>query len=67
MSIGDKTQTDESLADKANAAFLKASGDVLKKARQAGTAVIVWRDNRIVRLPVDEAACLVEERRRNGP
>lgn len=66
MSIGKKSQTDQSLSDKANAAFLKASEDVVEKAKQARTDVIIWRDNRIVRLPAEEAAGLIEERRRNG-
>ena len=66
MSIGNKAQTDQSLSEKANAAFLKASEDVVERAKQARTDVVIWRDNRIVRLPAEEAAGLIEERRRNG-
>lgn len=66
MSIGNKAPTDQSLSEKANAAFLKASEDVVEKAKKARTDVIIWRDNRIVRLPAEEAAGLVEEKRRNG-
>ena len=35
MSIGSKSQTDQSLSEQANAVFLKASEDVVEKAKQA--------------------------------
>ncbi len=66
MSIGKEAKPDQSLDEKADAAFLKASEDVVAKAAQTGTDVIIWRDNRVVRLPADEATRLIEERRRNG-
>lgn len=43
------------LAAKANAAFLKAAHDVVKRARQANTSVVVWRDGKVVKLTPEQA------------
>lgn len=65
MSIGKKAKSEQSLSEKAYAALIKASEDIVQKATQTGTNIIIWRDNRIVRLPADKAALLLEEQRLN--
>jgi hypothetical protein len=47
-------KTTESLTEKANAAFRLASLDVIKRARQTGTPVIVWEEGRMVERTPDE-------------
>lgn len=61
MNIGKISQKEQSLSAKADAAFRKASHDVIKKAEQAGTEVVIWRDNAIVKLSPEEAAMLLED------
>lgn len=39
-----------SLTQLAEAAFLKASEEVRRKARETGTPILVWEDGRILRL-----------------
>lgn len=67
MSIGKKAKSEQSLSEKANAALIKASEDIVHKATQAGTKIKILRDNRIVSLPADKAALLLEEQRLNAP
>ena len=51
MSSGAKNST---MAEKANAAFRQAMADVIVRARQTKTTVIVWEDGRVVEYSVDE-------------
>lgn len=60
MSIAKKSEPNQSLTAKANAAFREASRDVVNKAKQSGTEVVIWRDNGIVKLTAQEAAKLLE-------
>lgn len=46
-------KADMSMTELANAAFLKASEEVRRKARETGTPILVWEDGRIVRLSPD--------------
>jgi hypothetical protein len=46
--------TAESLTQKAVAAFRQVAVDVIKRARQTGTPVIVWEDGRMVERTPDE-------------
>ncbi|MEX2121375.1 MAG: hypothetical protein WD847_17410 [Pirellulales bacterium] len=48
----DKRRT---LLSKAEAAFREASLEVIQRARQTGTPVIVWKDGRIERLSIEQA------------
>ena len=43
------------LIEKHEAAFQLSSLDVVRRARETGTPVIVWENNQIVRLSPDEA------------
>ena len=43
------------LIDKEQAAFQLSSLDVIRRARETGTPVIVWENNQIMRLSPDEA------------
>ncbi len=47
-------ETTGSLTDKADAAFRQVAVDVIKRARQTGTPVIVWEDGRMVERTPDE-------------
>jgi hypothetical protein len=38
----------ETLTEKANAAFRQAAAKVIERARQTGTPVLVWRDGRVI-------------------
>ena len=41
---------DQSLTDLANAAFVEAAKEVIKRARETGTPVIVWRNGAVTKL-----------------
>lgn len=43
-----------SLTNLANAAFEQACRKVLAQARQTGTPVVLWKDGRVEKVPVDE-------------
>jgi hypothetical protein len=47
-------ETTDSLTDKADAAFRQVAVQVIKRARQTGTPVIVWEDGRMVDRTPDE-------------
>ena len=40
----------EELTSKANAAFQLAAAEVIRKAKETGTPIVVWEDNRIKKL-----------------
>ena len=42
------------LTAKAEAAFRQAAEEVVRRARETGTPVIVWKDGRIERIPSDQ-------------
>lgn len=60
MSIPRTSQAEVSLNAQASAEFRKASHDVVKKAEQTGTEVVIWRDDAVVKLSPAEAAALLE-------
>ena len=39
---------DDTLTEKANAAFRQAASKVIERARQTGTPVIVWEEGRVI-------------------
>jgi hypothetical protein len=39
------------LLEKADAAFREAMADVLKRAGDSGTPIIIWKDDRVTQLP----------------
>lgn len=43
----DQPKTNGTLSDKAKAAFEQAAAKVVERAKQTGTPVIVWKDNRV--------------------
>jgi hypothetical protein len=45
---------ESSLASKADAAFQQAAYKVIQRAKQTGTPVIIWEDNRIREVPPEE-------------
>lgn len=57
----DAKKPEQTLTEKANAAFQEAADDVIQRAKQTGTPIVVWEDNQIKELTVQEAMS-----RRNG-
>jgi hypothetical protein len=49
------------LSEKADAAFLEAMTAVLKRARQSGTPVIIWKDNRVTAVSSEELETRLRE------
>ena len=62
-------QKNDSISAKAEAAFRQASFKVLERARQTGTPIIVWENERIREMSVEEAEAAlhakIEEDRAN--
>ena len=52
--MSDRMTEENSLAWKADAAFLKASYKVVQRAKETGTPVIIWEDDQIKEIPADE-------------
>ncbi len=46
--------TDLSLAELANAAFEAAAEDVIRRARETGTNIVIWRDGAIAYVSPDD-------------
>jgi len=44
------------LGDLADAAFQRMAAKVLERARQTGTPVVVWKDDRVTELPAEQIA-----------
>jgi hypothetical protein len=44
----------DSLTEKANAAFRQAASKVIERARQTGTPVIVWEEGRVIERSCEE-------------
>lgn len=47
-------KTNDSLLDKANAAFEQVVIKVIERARQTGTSIIVWEDGQVREISPDE-------------
>jgi hypothetical protein len=45
---------DMTLAEKANAAFLRVAAVVIERARRTGTPVVLWENGRVVHRSPDE-------------
>lgn len=45
----------QTLTEKAEAAFRKASETVVRQARQTGTPILIWEDGQIRRVPADRS------------
>lgn len=56
-----KQPNDLSMAEMADAAFSAAAEQVLKRAREAGTDIVLWRNDRVVRISPDEYQRELEE------
>lgn len=52
----DPAKPSDHLTELANAAFVKASKQVIQLARQTNTPVVVWEDGQVRHLTPDEAA-----------
>lgn len=46
--------SEQSLTELAQAAFRKAAAEVIRRAKQTGTPVIVWREGRVCAVPAEE-------------
>jgi len=44
-----------SLSDKAEAAFDQAAQEVVRRAKQSGTPIVVWKDGHIAEIPGEQA------------
>lgn len=51
----DAGKTKQTLTEKANAAFQEAADEVIRRAKETGTPVVVWEDNQIKELTPQEA------------
>ena len=49
-----KQHNDLSMSEMADAAFAATAEQVLKRARQTGTDLVLWRNDRVVRISPDE-------------
>lgn len=49
----DQPKTNGTLSEKAKAAFEQAAVKVVERAKQTGTPVIVWKDNRVSEVSPD--------------
>lgn len=56
-----KQRNDRSMTEMAAAAFSAAAEQVLVRARQTGTDIVLWRDDRVVRISPDEYQRELEE------
>lgn len=52
--MSDKPKMNRTLSDKAKAAFEQAAAKVVERAKQTGTPVIVWKDNRVSEISASE-------------
>lgn len=50
----DQPKTNGTLSDKAKAAFEQAAAKVVERAKQTGTPVIIWRDDRVSEVSPDQ-------------
>jgi hypothetical protein len=48
------TTQDSTLSKKAEAAFRQATKKVIQLARQTGTPVVVWQEDHVAEIPVDQ-------------
>ena len=55
--------TEIPLTSKADAAFLQAAKEVIQKAKQTSTPVIVWEENHIKEIPVDQLGKILGQAR----
>jgi hypothetical protein len=60
------TEYADSIGEKADAAFLQASKKVIKKARDAGTYIVIWEDDQIKKLSSDEMEERLRAQERDG-
>jgi hypothetical protein len=56
-----KQRDDRSMTEMADAAFSAAAEQVLIRARQTGTDIVLWRDDRVVWISPDEFQRELEE------
>jgi len=52
-------ESEATLTAKAEAAFRQATAKIIERARQTGTPIIVWRDDRVTELSAEEAEALL--------
>ncbi len=62
MLMIDKQNETDALTEVADAAFEATVKDVINKARQTGTDVVIWEDNEIVEVSPDEIERSLDER-----
>lgn len=56
-----KQHNDRSMSEMVDAAFAATAQQVLKRARQTGTDLVLWRNDRVVRISPDEYQRELEE------
>jgi len=61
----DQPKPNGTLSDKAKAAFEQAAAKVVERAKQTGTPVIVWKDNRVSEVSADQLPNLQSTRMTN--
>jgi hypothetical protein len=57
-----KKIADMSLDEKVEAAFLRAMRKVIKQAKDTGTPIILWEDDRVKGIPCEELDAYAAER-----
>lgn len=65
MSMINKQNETDALTEVADAAFEATAKDVIEKARQTGTDVVIWENNEIVEVSPDDIERRQNERSQN--
>ena len=62
-----RDDADTALSVKAEAAFWQAAEEVVRRARQTGTPVVVWKDGRIEEIPSEQVELVPADKRPGTP
>jgi hypothetical protein len=57
---------DQSIADKANSAFLLVTQDIIERAKRFRTKIAVWRDGQVVTLTPEEVEAELDAQKSAG-
>ena len=52
--MSEEKKQEDSLSAKADAAFRQAARDVIRRAKQTGTPVVIWKEGKVTEVPPEE-------------
>ena len=52
--MSEEKKTESSLSEKADAAFRQAARDVIQRAKQTGTPVVIWKNGKVTEVAPEE-------------